>query len=69
MVTDADRSAEAPHPAAEADDTTEIDQVEESAAAPAPAPDEQPAPRPAKKRGRASVPSWDEIMFGGGKGE
>jgi len=22
--------------------------------------------RPAKKRGRASVPSWDEIMFGGG---
>lgn len=25
--------------------------------------------RPAKKRGRASVPSWDEIMFGGGKSE
>ncbi|MGA9749936.1 MAG: septation protein SepH [Nocardioides sp.] len=25
--------------------------------------------KPAKKRGRASVPSWDEIMFGGGKGE
>jgi Protein of unknown function (DUF3071) len=24
--------------------------------------------RPAKKRGRASVPSWDEIMFGGGSG-
>ena len=23
--------------------------------------------RPAKKRGRASVPSWDEIMFGGPK--
>ena len=22
-----------------------------------------------KKRGRASVPSWDEIMFGGGKGD
>lgn len=33
--------------------------------------DEPPAPpqpkRPAKKKGRASVPSWDEIMFGGGK--
>ncbi|MGZ4535800.1 MAG: septation protein SepH, partial [Nocardioidaceae bacterium] len=29
---------------------------------------EQPARRPVKKsRGRASVPSWDEIMFGGGK--
>ena len=26
----------------------------------------EPAPKP-KKRGRASVPSWDEIMFGGGK--
>jgi hypothetical protein len=23
--------------------------------------------RPAKRKGRASVPSWDEIMFGGGK--
>ncbi len=32
--------------------------------------DEEPAPRrPAKKKGRASVPSWDEIMFGGGKSE
>jgi Protein of unknown function (DUF3071) len=31
--------------------------------------EEQPARKPAKKRGRASVPSWDEIMFGGGKGE
>lgn len=27
----------------------------------------EPRARPAKKRGRASVPSWDEIMFGGGK--
>ena len=32
-----------------------------------PAADEPPARRPVKKnRGRASVPSWDEIMFGGG---
>ncbi|RYP87000.1 DUF3071 domain-containing protein [Nocardioides guangzhouensis] len=28
---------------------------------------EQPAPARPKRRGRASVPSWDEIMFGGGK--
>ena len=27
----------------------------------------EPRAKPAKKRGRASVPSWDEIMFGGGK--
>jgi len=33
---------------------------------PDPAQDEPPARRPVKKtRGRASVPSWDEIMFGG----
>ncbi|TIC88562.1 DUF3071 domain-containing protein [Nocardioides sp. GY 10113] len=32
-----------------------------------PTADADPRPRrPAKKRGRASVPSWDEIMFGGG---
>lgn len=29
----------------------------------------EPKPKPAKKRGRASVPSWDEIMFGGGKSD
>ena len=29
----------------------------------------EPRSRPARKRGRASVPSWDEIMFGGGKGD
>jgi hypothetical protein len=34
-----------------------------------PAAEEQPAKRPARRRGRASVPSWDEIMFGGGKGD
>jgi hypothetical protein len=37
------------------------------AAATEPEPEAQPEVRkPAKKRGRASVPSWDEIMFGGG---
>jgi hypothetical protein len=31
--------------------------------------DEPPSRRPVKKtRGRASVPSWDEIMFGGSSG-
>lgn len=33
-----------------------------------PEPETQPEPemkRPARKKGRASVPSWDEIMFGG----
>jgi hypothetical protein len=39
-------------------------QPEPAAEAPA-----EPKPKPAKKRGRASVPSWDEIMFGGGKGD
>ncbi|MER6941949.1 septation protein SepH, partial [Nocardioides sp. NPDC000441] len=50
--------------------------VVEPAAAEAPAESEQPdeaQQKPAKKssarRKRASVPSWDEIMFGGGKSE
>ena len=29
----------------------------------------EPRSKPARKRGRASVPSWDEIMFGGGKND
>lgn len=36
---------------------------------PAPAAETPPARKGSKKRGRASVPSWDEIMFGGGSGE
>jgi hypothetical protein len=51
--------------------------AEEPAAAPAADEKPQPAPAPepparrtpAKKRGRASVPSWDEIMFGGGSSD
>ncbi|KQW53208.1 hypothetical protein ASC77_02625 [Nocardioides sp. Root1257] len=40
---------------------------EEAADAAAAEPEPEPEVRkPAKKRGRASVPSWDEIMFGGG---
>ena len=50
----ADAAAEEPDPPAAQD-------------APEPEP-EQPTRRPVRKsRGRASVPSWDEIMFGGGK--
>ena len=44
----------------------EAAEPEADPAAEAPA---EPRPRPAKKRGRASVPSWDEIMFGGGKSD
>lgn len=50
---------------AAARDTGEADQP-----ADAPGDDEPPARRPVRKsRGRASVPSWDEIMFGGGKND
>ena len=51
-------------------------QSDESDEQPAAAPDDavedtSPDTPPAKphKKGRSSVPSWDEIMFGGGKGE
>ncbi|CAM3596924.1 septation protein SepH [Nocardioides zeicaulis] len=37
--------------------------------APAAQPPVEPRSKPARKRGRASVPSWDEIMFGGGKND
>ena len=47
---------------------------EPTAPAEAAEPEEPPAaeaapPQKAAKKGRSSVPSWDEIMFGGGKGE
>lgn len=43
----------------------EVREEAAEAAAAEPDPEPEPAPRP-KKRGRASVPSWDEIMFGSG---
>ena len=55
--------------------TRETPRVKDEPAAPAepepePVAEEEPAPRKAAKRkGRASVPSWDEIMFGGGKND
>ena len=53
------------------DDSPAADIDAEGDAVPDPEPetDEPAARRPAKKKGRASVPSWDEIMFGGGKSE
>jgi len=49
------------------DDESDVvaDVVAETASDPAP----RPEPRRRRTRGRASVPSWDEIMFGGGKQE
>jgi hypothetical protein len=44
--------------------------VEETEPASEPvAEEEPPARKTAKRKGRASVPSWDEIMFGGGKSD
>ncbi|GAA5130333.1 septation protein SepH [Alloalcanivorax gelatiniphagus] len=57
-----DRPAETSSAAADAEDRTAGEAGEPAEAAPEPR-------RPAKKRGRASVPSWDEIMFGGGKND
>ena len=61
----------APEPAPEPE--PEPAPVAETEPEPEPEPEVQPEPpvrRPVRKsRGRASVPSWDEIMFGGGKQE
>ncbi len=49
------------------DDPALREEAAEAAAEDDDEPDEPPARRQVqKKRGRASVPSWDEIMFGGG---
>jgi hypothetical protein len=49
-------------PEAESAEADESDDVDDD-----PHADEPPSRKPVKKtRGRASVPSWDEIMFGGG---
>jgi hypothetical protein len=70
---DADWIAEGPTDPRDAEPVDEptgelTDDAEEAAPEPA---DEPAAQEPVKphKKGRSSVPSWDEIMFGGGKGE
>lgn len=57
------RSEPEPEPAAESGTETDAE------AQPEPEPEAQPARKSARKGRRASVPSWDEIMFGGGKQE
>jgi Protein of unknown function (DUF3071) len=53
-----------------ADEDAESPTTTDEPEKPAAEEDERPARRPARKgRGRASVPSWDEIMFGGGKSD
>ena len=53
-----------PEPEPEPQTEAEAEPEPEAEAEPEPAPK-----RPAKKGRRPSVPSWDEIMFGGGKPE
>ncbi len=60
---------DAPAPAAD-DAVSELDSAEQGETESSESPKtHEPSAKPAKKRGRASVPSWDEIMFGGGKSE
>ena len=54
-----------PEPLADEPHAHEVHHAPEPAAAVA----EDEAARPAKKKGRSSVPSWDEIMFGGGRSD
>jgi hypothetical protein len=66
-----EQSSERPAPSEESAEPTESDEPSNDAAEQdGEADDDKPTKRAAKKtRGRASVPSWDEIMFGGGKSE
>ena len=59
--------ADEPHPdeAAPASRETSAQTTAETTEEPAEEPAQPPAPPKRKARGRASVPSWDEIMFGG----
>ncbi|NYG55684.1 septation protein SepH [Nocardioides perillae] len=62
-----ERDAAAPTTPATAPAGSSAAPPSDPAEAPADAPvEEQPARRPGKRGRRASVPSWDEIMFGGG---
>lgn len=68
----ADEPAARDHPPVEPDEEVagEPEAPQESPEQSPEEPPEQAAPRrSARRKGRASVPSWDEIMFGGGKGD
>jgi hypothetical protein len=66
-----EQSPSRPEPApAEASPAGQAEPEEPAAAATQQEPPSEPqVRRPVKRRGRASVPSWDEIMFGGGRSE
>ncbi|MFL6156984.1 MAG: septation protein SepH [Marmoricola sp.] len=69
---DADWIATVPVDEEHVEHTAPVEQPEpvEEDVAEAPVPEEDDVvEQPAKKKGRSSVPSWDEIMFGGGKHE
>jgi hypothetical protein len=62
LTDDTTGTRDAEHDAPEVDPAAAVEEERE----PDPAAHEPPSRRPARKaRGRASVPSWDEIMFGG----
>ncbi len=62
-TTGVDETTEAPHGGVTAGSPEEAEAAEPAQAA-------EPAPKKAARKGRrASVPSWDEIMFGGGRSE
>jgi hypothetical protein len=64
-----EQSADEPTDGSEDAGPTEEPAAREQAVEEPPAEEEPVAPepaRPARRKGRASVPSWDEIMFGGG---
>ena len=64
---ESDADVAEPDEPTDASDASDASEAPESTEAPA---DEPGTPRrTAKKKSRASVPSWDEIMFGGGKRE
>jgi len=56
------------HDAPEVDAVDAVDESDQDATDSEEDPAPEPRKKPAKKRGRASVPSWDEIMFGGSSG-
>ncbi len=70
-LTDASLGAEQPVEAYldDAVDDTHVPEEATEPGQPAAETPTEPRAKPARKRGRASVPSWDEIMFGGGKSE
>jgi hypothetical protein len=68
-ASDPSSAPAAADPAAPARDETTPGPAEEPAEPSGEADDRPEPPTRSKRKGRASVPSWDEIMFGGGRSE